>query len=542
MSTNSSIDQNTLLAANIRTLVETMAKLGLVLQRDPIGPSEEGRGANILDFKYVCRLSESYANKLDTSPDAELIQVTTALLYVVASVSLVSCHPVAAFESWSVRSFSRKDGDSIANLYDQAGWYASEASRVLESLSWNGSEWTALSSATLSAVDLFRLQLSCLQKRQEQGELQGISLDHLGGIMKTLEAVSSASKLIDTTKRCIVTILVRLGRLFSLEGESLYAVQVSQWGIPASRGEGTRVHPWFEAEALSLLAPNSVMPFLTNANLEGDFQKNPADIEALACRLRLLVYASRNGTDLDRLRERFLGILNQIKCKSACDSSSLLLFIWCRTTVFLGLSECSVQLGDLELAVSLLKACFSQCKHIATKCGAGKDASIASEDSSIWEKVAMESLPVRCKERQVECLRQTALLYSRLGDHKKALEYAETALSTGTMTSSQFVRAGSTFSEMIRFSRMNPCQNSSEIQLRRLLLRMKASATPMDLVAKELSPRKEAVLSSTDFAKWREVVSSNLELEGIIDLLESESCGLCLAIFSLYLFLIFLFF
>lgn len=519
-----SIDHAVLLTEKSRVSADILVKLGQFLQRMDRSESED-RAASFSDYNHISRLAESYIQKIDFEDDMAR-RVTTATVLVVASVSLISFFAPLDFDSWDTDGNCEKRNDNPAQsrYFSLAEKYAVKATAALGEKSDAVTNWDLTESVIRTALDLYRFQLS--QLRHEQGGTLKIDLETLGFVVEDVtDALSSTSRLGVISQHCLVRSLARLRGLFSLEGEELQAVQVARWSDDATQRDGTNANSWFEAIVLSLVVKDSMVPLEPIGDPEmAAVTAHSAEMESRACHLRLFAKCSKGVASIRFAKNRLEDLLSATKERiSDCSNSSKsFLFLWLRTTILLGLSECTDKAGDLELALHLLRDCFKECRKLLSLLGKSKKTT-KTTGCPFWSRVALSSLPVRCEERQVECLQKTALLYSRVGDYRKTMEYARLAMQTSQFETAEPLETQSAFPDLIQSSRSTPAQSCQEIRCRRLFLRLKAQASPLDMVAQALRGASDGLaLSSVKFPRSRDQLTVNRELEVISDLYESK--------------------
>jgi hypothetical protein len=347
---------------------------------------------------------------------------------------------------------------------------------------------------------------------------------HVRNAVETLSEEHESSDFIAASKSCLSFVLLRLCDWLSFQGEKILASQIAAWSTQALQGNSKEVDSWFEATALSLSTAGGFLSALTPAHDKSHLAATQlADIEVRACRLRLLLRSATPcawnsyNSDLSALLSEVEGMLT---AHSTRDLAHLIQ--WSRCTVILALSESAEQGGQYELAIAFLGTCYGVSGRIA--------ASLASErrpasrsNLPFWKRVAMATLMVRSTERRVYCLQRIGGLYMRIGDHGKADLYAVSAAEVAGTSILAANRRKATFSDDISYSRSHPCGSSQHMQIRRGLLYTKGQATALDLVLKEVKRGPaDGCLTLVHFAKWRDELSINQDLEKINEILTGE--------------------
>lgn len=500
--------------------VEILVKLALSIQRND-GDKMEESAASITDFNTTCRLADSFIRQMETG-DTRFTQIATSMVYVAASVSWMATRPSIDFDNWSADPCAVTDGHAIEFFFGLSEKYANKAAAILDEPSANASNWDHMASVLHSAIDLYRFQLDYVLLRGRMSHR--FNLDRLQIVANNLDGSTMlAPSMVVLTKHCLVTVLSRLYGHFLLEGEDLLAVQVAQWNVDATRNDGSDPHSWFEAILLSLLTTGSVVSARLRDS-DDAMTSQSAAFEDHACRLRLQTRDAGGFVRLDTIRDHFQLLLETLfrRPPDIGGLESKLLQHWSETTILLGLSDCAERRADLALSLLQLKRCFEACRNIAVSLRKYQSAGAKNTcECPFWTRAACASLPVRCAERQRECIQRTALLYSRLGDHKKAMSYALLALSSPSLKSAGLT-SRSSFVNLVQLARIHPSQNCQEMSSRRLVLRLASQATPLDLVSAVFNGETSGlVLSSVEYPDGRKQLTLNRELEEIKDSYES---------------------
>jgi Peptidase family C50 len=500
-----------------KIVMELVVRVGRSLQRIETDITDE-KAASLANHSCLSRLAESLLLQFENEATIHL-EVTRAMVNIVASISLMSSHPSFVFEGWIVNPFSKMKRNGPTVHIDSALKFANKAHAVLKTNSKKDTDLDPVSCAIHSALDLYRYQLSCIQEQRFVSCM--IDIKRLQALLESIVRVPFRGPTFGLAwKPCLIYTLSRLCGMFTLEGEGLKALQVAKWSLDASLGDETDACVWFESVALSLLASNSVVSVRAVENCARATDKT-LDYEVQCCRLRLLIRDLTNNSSLISFQSQFRSLLNELH--ERCDKSYFhRLGLWTRTTIYLGLSECAERQGDLETSLDCLKKCFEFCRELTENSRQNQEKE--SRDDTLacpfWIKVALIQIPVCCLARQAECLVKTAALYSRLGDYRRSVEYSFSALVSPAIEASG-CNSRTTFAELVLLTRNCPLQNSREATSRRLLLRFKSLASPLDWVLEVFrKDEDQPYLSSVAFDQG---CGQNRELELIFDLYESKS-------------------
>jgi hypothetical protein len=515
------IDIKAELYEKIEILSDAIVTLGMILQRST-SMNLPDLDASIEDFQYLLRLAASYARKIVPVDDDTSYHTIVGTLHVAASVSVVSCQRGVDFESWSLgrMGFTDSDDEQLELLLALANKLADKASSFFSHVSDGGDDWQLLLCAVRPAVTLYRLQLSSLRPEESVQSRINI-LVHVRNAVETLSEEHESSDFIAASKSCLSFVLLRLCDWLSFQGEKILASQIATWSTQALRGTSKEVDSWFEATALSLSTAGGFLPVLTPAHENSHrVASQLTDIEACACRLRLLLRSASpcawnsHNSNLSALLSEVEGMLT---AHSTRDLAHLIQ--WSKCTVILVLSESAAQRGQYEHAIAFLGTCYGVSGRIATSLASDR-RSVSRSNLPFWKRLAMATLMVRSTERRVYCLQRIGELYMRIGDHGKADLYAASAAEVAGTNILAANRRKATFSDDISYSRSHPCGSSQQMRIRRGLLYTKGQATALDLVLKELKcGPTDGTLTLVQFAKWRDELSINQDLEKINEIL-----------------------
>lgn len=518
------IDGRAELYEKIKILSDAIVALGMILQRSA-SMNLPDLDTSIEDFQYLLRLAVSYARKVVPSDDDTSFHTIVGTLYVAASVSVLSCQRGVDFENWSLGrlGFTDSADEQLELLLALANKLADKASCSFSHVSDGGDDWQLLLCAVRPAVTLYRLQLSSLRPEESVQPRINI-LVHVRNAVETLSEEHESSDFIAVSKTCLSFVLLRLCDWLSFQGEKLLASQIADWSAQALRGNSKEVDSWFEATALSLSTAGGFLSAPTQAHDNSQHAASHfADIEAAACRLRLLL-RSATPCAWNTYNSHLSALLGEVESMLMAHSNrdQAHLIQWSRCTVILGLSESAEQRGQYELAIAFLGTCYGMSGRIATALASDR-RSVSRSDLPFWKRVAMATLMVRSTERRLYCLQRIGELYMRVGDHGKADLYAASAAEVAGANIPAANRRKTNFADDISYSMSHSCGSSQEMQIRRGQLYTKGQATALDLVLKELQcGTTDGTLTLVKFAKWRDELTINQDLEKINEILTGE--------------------
>jgi hypothetical protein len=501
------LDQFRVMMEFVKLLTELIVRFGHLLQRSD-RESVDDSAASTNDYLSICQFTESIISTL-TFHDNVSLPLVLAMMNVIASISLVSIHPTFQFEGWMSDSLSKRTHQGTITYIDMAKKLVDKGYHAL-----NGSHVSDQSTfATLIAIQLYRYQLSQLQADEMYDH---IDFKRLQDFYDSANATESLTGNMDLQwQMCLTITLTRLCILLYLDGEELRALQIAKWICFSAVRISRDASVLSETILLTLIAESSIISI--NATIPESFS-HPFQYEEKACKLRL--YARDGDYSLSYVEFQFQSLLEDIRnCSSTfgpdCDDVAS----WSSTTVYLGLSECTERQGRLEATVMYLRKCFEECR---TTIAATKRMKSASDRcSTSWDRTRLTYMSLFSVKRQVKCLYQMALLYHRLGNYRKSIEY-----SFGSLHSPLLEDAGLTskltFAQTVSLTRQFPARNSNETMVRRLYLRLKSLTCSLDSVANQFRRDDQPCLSRVDESCKGNDFFINCELEAIVDMYESK--------------------
>ena len=513
---NGELDKSSIILEFVKLMTELLVRFGYHLQSSQHDVVDDS-AASITDYVSVCRFTESLMSKL-IFYDSERLPLAIAMMNLVASISLVSAHRTIKFEGWVTDSFSKRTRRGKISYIDSAkkladiGYAGVCGSNICDRLSF----------AALTAIELYRYQLSHLQEKELP--VCPINFERLQGFYDKVDSmVTDEGNDSLNWRLCMTTTLSRLCLLLYLEGEGLRALQIAKWNCSTISEVGTEAYVWSETILLTLVADNSIVAMCPRKTKSFH---HPVNFEEQACKLRL---QSRDADySLEYVEKQFQNLLDNL-----CDRSSDFgpdfhdVRNWTLTTIYLGLSECAERQGRLELSMAFLKKCFDGCK---TTISTIRNQRKSNRSCTAWYSTAQTYISLSCLIRQDECLSRTGHLYQRMGNYRKSLEYSFASLHSPVLESAGLT-SKFTFAQVVSLTRQYPARNSNETKVRRLYLRLKSLACSLDIVADQFRNREDQLYLSLvdDTCKGAELFV-NCELETIADMYESKSCILSIGL------------
>ena len=506
------LDKSSVVMEFLKLSTELLVRFGHLLQRSKRDVTDD-TAASLNDYLNMCQFTESMISKL-TVDDNVQSPLALAMMYLVASISLVSAQPAFKFEGWMADSFSKKGQRGSIAYFDMAKKLADRGHSILSESNVSDQ----LSFATLTTIELYRYQLSQLQC----GELHyGINFNRLQEFYDKANAMESLTGSSDLNwQLCLTTTLSRLCMLLYLEGEGLRALQIAKWNCTSTLGVDREAKVWSETILLTLIAESSIIS-IRRTNTES--LSHPFNFEETACKLRL---QARDGEySISYIETQLQNLLDAI-CDRATKFGSDFddVVNWSLTTVYLGLSECAERQGRLESSMMFLKKCFEVCRTIISTIKRIKPAN--DRCTTAWHNKMLTYISLTCLKRQVKCMYRTALLYHRIGNYRKSIEYSFASLHSPLLEEAGLT-SKSAFAHAVSLTRQFPARNSNERLVRRLYLRLKSLSCSLDSVTDQFRVRDDHLcLSRVDEACKGTEHCVNYELEDIVDMYESKFCKL----------------
>jgi len=425
---NRKASENIMIVEKIKVVVEILVQIGTSpqLKENPAA----GEAPVVEEFRHVLRLAVYYLRKLCKKEDEAQYSVLHSALYLSASVSLISDHPMLNFDRWSLRDSSAEDfsaaDDSMVSRLRYASNLAQKAACGIASTHAGDEDYSLVASAIRPCISLYQLQLLHLSRSGPQGVSDVAAHPNLLTTVEALCRARSQAPIVEASKRCAISVLSRLCDKFHLDGEKLHAVQAACWNdvVSARAQDGADNHPWFEATAISLQACDTVVPLDIPINwVTVDFI-SPSIAEGAACRLRQRLFCPRPSGDLIEIENELTSLVQRIDESVVASGSdeSATLFLWAKSTSLLTLSELFGICGRFDAGLAVAKECFQVCRILSGQVRGSRNSMLKRhlDAPHFWEEVAFSTMRMRCLRRQVDCYRLVAVFYARKGDWRRA--------------------------------------------------------------------------------------------------------------------------
>jgi hypothetical protein len=488
------------LVKKVAVLVEILVCLGGTIQRLSVEESEDAIALTRLseDYDVVLSVIINLIRRItDSFQQISAQPVLLASLYIVASSALLP------YRSFYHDAPAEEDG---ANLpipsFTLARRLAEKAKSCVETPSESDSNWEVQSVGIRASVLYYCYHISRLSGHQEElddkiQQLYGLFYD---AVEPFRIHSKSASPLHAFSSSCLLWSLSNFRGLLEWDGDILRAALVAQWTrclIPdherfasywnhaatttACLSAGILPNPASSIDSKSTL---STLVGLLKTQQGMDTLNHLFEIEFLISQFRLGLRAE-NGSQVDTGDQSRILVVLQRKIEVIEDSSALEVSVfaeWVLATIELTHTEMSETNGDICGALRHSKRCMKQCQKLSSTL---RRAHGLLPTYPFWSRVAFSTLYYQVNDRERYCRRLTTLLYSRLGDYRKAEAHAVSAMLYTGVQDGAASKSRSKFSEIL-LSKAS-IRGSNEKLFFRLRMEVQAMATSLDHVAFELS-------------------------------------------------------
>ena len=488
------------LVEKVAVLVEVLVCLGGSIQRLSLEESENAITLTRFSDDYevvlsvIINLIRGITNSIQ-QPSGQ--PVLLASLYIVASSALLP------YRSFYHDALAEDDG---ANLpfpsFNLARKLAEKAKRCVETPTESDADWEVLLVSIRASVGYYCHHISRLRGHQERlddkiQQLCGLFYDAVEPFRLHSK---SASPLHAFSSSCLLWSLSSFRGLLEWDGDMLRAALIVQWTrclIPDhERFASFWIHAATTTACLSAdILPNPVTSIDSKSTLGTlvglletphgmDILNHLFEVEFLISQVRLGLRVE-DGPQVDTGDQSQKLLLLQRKIEDIEDSSALEVSVfaeWVLASIELTHMEISEINGDLCGALSHSKLCMKQCQTLSSTF---RRAHGLLPTYPFWARVAFSTLYCQVNERERYCLRRTTLLYSSLGDYRKAEAYAVSAMQSTGVKDGPASKSRSKFSELLLSS--DSIRGSNEKLFFRLRMEVQAMATSLDHVASELS-------------------------------------------------------
>lgn len=532
------------LVEKVAVLVDVLVCLGGTIQRLNLEESE--------DAITLTRLSEDYEVVLSVIINlirriTDSFQQTSAQPVLLASLYIVASSALLPYRSFYNDALAEEDRANLS--FTLARRLAEKAKRCVETPSESDTDWEILLASTRASVWYYCHRLSHLRGHQERldnkiQQLCGIFYDAVEPFRLHPEPPSPLHAF---SSSCLLWSLSNFRGLLEWDGDILRAALVSQWTRCLIPDHERFASYWNHAATTTACLSADILPNpatsidskSTLGTLVGlletpqgaDTLNHLFEVEFLISQFRLGLRVE-NGSQVDTGDQSRKLLVLQRKIEEIEDSSALEVSVfaeWVLATIELTHTEISEINGDLSDALSHNKLCMKQCQTLSSTL---RRAHGLLPTYPFWARVAFSTLYCQVDERERQCLRRTTLLYSRLGDHRKAEAYAVSAILSTGVQDGPASKSRSKFSELLLST--TSIKGSNEKLFFRLRMEVQAMATSLDHVASELSNKSVDNIAVPQTSVGSSQRSLSVQMDDSITLLSCKWLELnCMTIKSL---------
>lgn len=489
------------LSNQTKLLVTSLDIFGQLLQRKLTRDKEEGVDC----LEAYERLVQVLVGHFDMIP-CDSIAVTLslrALAYIVASCSLLSRSPNTEFLLLGNEvTFSLESRNSL--LLSAAENFARKASAEVSEECTCGDEWKAIYSLVRIAAYELRQNIAFFTS------MKPIRLDDIDNLFELVSnGLAEKSSydchadrpLVKFWKDCMTTMLSRLRDRLAFHGENLLALQVAVWHnsifVESDRGELL----WVQALTANLLLSGGtaqVSPNIEHSTIEEISGDNAMHIASLKtwCILAEMGILTSNlrwqlrssfPVDTDGIMDRLNKMLSELNSSDGRTDSATIKIVncWLKSSIFFALAEASSFSGHVRKSISYCRICFQNCQNTVLSIEDVGTSELADNSSATpwWLGNLLRSVMISAREKQVECLRYTALLYAQCGDHRKSEAYSISAVENSEFIPKSIkLKSRCKLDDILCCIRTQEAHSAQEQASGRLLLWSKGKATAYDFV------------------------------------------------------------
>lgn len=422
----------------LQVIAEVLSKIGAVIQMKAAERTTSGEHM-LWEYGELASLAIKTGSELVADLDSPALPVISAILHLIASVSLVSCHQsFASGSAVSQPSKSKQNKDPellLSSSRSHARIFAAQALESINTFENQVGEWAALSLVLLPSMTILWESMKDSSCGWHAAVLGGSESAYRMLIKATmvLKVCPNHSRVIEMARRCVLSTLSLVAASMALSGETLKASEIASWGLTLSIGQDPFAFAFLATECLTAQAETGIL--LNRKVFPETAVKMPGfALEKRACSARLdltSIRKSKKELNSSRAMETMLSEV-ETALKNSSNMLSNHVLRWTRSTILLGLSEAAKFEGRVALSIKYLRECFQDCKqltHTAARDSLGKRH---SSSVPLQNEPFIRIFFIRCLDRQLECVIRLYWLYASLGEIQKASAYARTVLAMKT--------------------------------------------------------------------------------------------------------------
>eukprot|EP00934_Nitzschia_sp_Nitz4_P004977 Nitzschia sp. Nitz4//scaffold71_size96697//60675//66779//NITZ4_004701-RA/size96697-processed-gene-0.45-mRNA-1//-1//CDS//3329557265//4967//frame0 len=239
------------------------------------------------------------------------------------------------------------------------------------------------------------------------------------GVVQT--AVISYKKYVeenDSERHCLLWHLVLLHCRFASNWDSIHSKLVMRWLVQCINCEGGQDIAWFYSFVGEVL-PNVDIPVEMEIGESCGWDDTSLfvslEMKLAAIRRRLRFSELMSLRRVHEEAKQIAGFIDGLP--SPTNQNHLELLHWVLSSSEQTLGECSLAAGNYAEALQHFKDAGRHCLNATNR----KHRVVG--DFCFWERVVRSTMPVRATLRYAEMLQFRVLVYSRMGDHRKATAY-----------------------------------------------------------------------------------------------------------------------
>jgi hypothetical protein len=342
-----------------------------------------------------------------------------------------------------------------------------------------------------------RLAIKILQREFIRPDEEIISYDELQELVVPFQTKSATKGVGSLSSRFASILLQKISINCIVNGEYLNATATTQLNVLLSAESDVVTRKWTESIALSMLSSDTYLPRIMPSDLYMNEAGSLEEIEFKACCLRFHALFSSNPDEVREAAEALELAAKEI-WKIQHSSSRLVMYVyqWSKATLKLGLAEFYKKKNMLEEAVYMYCKCYSECLYLI-KNMSKVESSVGDTKSTSREHDQYLLLESRCLERQKKCIIRLAVLFRRLGDHRKAWQYGKSLLKLMGANVNGLVVKPSLHTLLASLDSLG-VKTHEKYNMGRFLVQLMAVATPRSMLLKDFEQLMENVASSVE--------------------------------------------
>lgn len=438
----------------VTLLMSILEISGKSMQRASESPSKEALASYEEVTDFLVELLHYISDEMDENvvEDSESILCSTALI--AASTSLIVESPI--FNNISLGTPIEIDGnpgDHSPLLVPLALKLARQACDVIGHEKRCRNNHNQLLSAVRSTAMLYLRNLLNIVEDASLVNTNEATLTIVDeGTLATFSSNENASVASKSARACMSWTLGRLRDRLSFQGDRLHASQVAIWQAVLLTDLDGICKQWANSLATNVLltsglldvafasqhsqdpaAPDESKLFLNGSDIESDglaCWQALVSTEKQVVNLRLKLSSGRT-TETASIELQLQEKLKHAEVIQSESNSGIIVAVmsWIRASILFVLSEADEVAGNIQQAIYRVRQSFQACKEVIASEDILKSRALLSSSGS-FTRMIPPSLIIQSFEKLIECLQRTAILYARLGDHRRSSAYAFSALKS----------------------------------------------------------------------------------------------------------------